>query len=106
MMNPTPGAHPAGGALPAGGIGERLLALEAKVAELCALIGAGKPAPVFGSTALEQMAQQLGNARLAAVLVRAGYTSLEAVAAAPDEALIAIDGVGEKALKAIRARLA
>ena len=90
------------------GIGERLLALEAAVAALQAevrtLIGAGVSAPV--PTALEQMAQQLGNARLAAVLVRAGYTSLEAVAAAPDEALIAIDGVGEKALKAIRARLA
>ena len=90
------------------GIGERLLALEVAVtalqAEVRTLIGAGTPAP--GSTALEQMAQQLGNARLAAVLVRAGYTSVEAVAAAPDEALIAVDGVGEKALKAIRARLA
>ena len=55
---------------------------------------------------MEQLlAQRLGNARLAAVLVRAGYTSVEAVAAAPDEALLAVDGVGDKALAAIRARL-
>jgi hypothetical protein len=91
------------------GIGERLLALEQAVAalqaELSALIAAGSPAPAPAPTALEQMAQQLGNARLAAVLVRAGYTSVEAVAAAPDEALLAVDGVGEKALGAIRARL-
>ena len=48
---------------------------------------------------LERLAQQLGNARMAAVLVRAGYTSPEAVGAAPDEALLAIDGVSEKALR-------
>ena len=56
-------------------------------------------------TGLEQLAQRLGNARLAAVLVRAGYTSVEAVAAAPDEALLAVDGVGEKALKVIREKV-
>ena len=90
----------------ASGIGERLLALEVAVAELRALIGASKPVPATEPTAVEQLAQQLGNARLAAVLVRAGYTSVEAVMAAPDEALLAVDGVGEKALAAIRARLA
>ncbi len=91
------------------GIGERLLALEAGVAalkaELRMLIGAGKAAPVAEPTGLEQLAQQLGNARLAAVLVRAGYTSVEAVAAAPDDALLAVDGVGEKALAAIREKV-
>ena len=89
----------------ASGIAERLLALEMAVAELRMLIGAGSPAPAPAPTALEQMAQRLGNARLAAVLVRAGYTSVEAVASTPDEALLAIDGVGDKALAAIRARL-
>ena len=95
------------------GIGERLLALEVAVAalqaelrvEVRALAGAGAPAPAPAATELELLAQRLGNARLAAVLVRAGYTSIEAVAAAPDEALLAIDGVGERALGAIRARL-
>ncbi|MFN8464559.1 MAG: hypothetical protein U0X20_03375 [Caldilineaceae bacterium] len=94
---------------PAPGIGERLLALEVAVAalqtEVRALAGAGAPAPAPAVTELEKLAQQLGNARLAAVLVRAGYTSVEAVAAAPDEALLAVDGVGEKALKAIRAKV-
>ena len=97
---------------PARGIGDRLLALEAAVAalqgELRTWIGAGTPAPSpepaikNEPSGLEQLAQQLGSARLAAVLVRAGYTSPEAVAAAPDAALLAIDGVGDKALKAIR----
>jgi hypothetical protein len=55
---------------------------------------------------MERLAQVLGNSRLAAVLVRAGYTSPEAVAEAPDEALLAIDGVGDRALKVIREKLA
>ena len=58
---------------------------------------------------MDQLAQQLGlkrsDARLAAVLVQAGYTSIDAIAAAPDEALLAVDGVGDKALATIRARL-
>lgn len=54
---------------------------------------------------LERLAEALGNARLAAVLVRAGYTSPEAVASAPDEALLAVDGVAEKALKLIREKV-
>ena len=91
---------------PASGIGERLLALEAAVAELRALIGGSNPGPASEPTAMEQLAQQLGNSRLAAVLVRAGYTSIDAVAAAPDEALLAVDGIGDKALATIRARLA
>ena len=98
---------------PAQGIGERLLALELAVAalqeEVRTLAGAGSPAPAPAATDLEQLAQQLGpkrsDARLAAVLVRAGYTSVEAVAAAPDAALLAVDGVGDKALKAIREKL-
>ncbi len=32
-------------------------------------------------------------------------TSVEAVAAAPDEALLAVDGVGEKALGVIREKV-
>ena len=97
---------------PAPGIGDRLLALEAAVAtlqaELKQIVGAGVPAPLpepivkNEPSSLEQLAQRLGNARLAAVLVRAGYTSVDAVAAAPDDALLAVDGVGEKALKSIR----
>ncbi|MFN8469027.1 MAG: hypothetical protein U0X20_25950 [Caldilineaceae bacterium] len=54
----------------------------------------------------ERLVQTLGNARLAAVLVRAGCVSPEAVAAAADEDLLAIDGVSERALRLIRARLA
>jgi hypothetical protein len=99
----------AGGPRAASGIGERLLALEVAVAalqaELRTLIGAGSPGPAPAPAGVELLAQQLGNARMAAVLVRAGYTSVEAVAAAPDEALLAIDGVGEKALKAIREKV-
>ena len=91
---------------PASGIGERLLALEAAVAELRTLLGGSKPGPAPEPTAMEQLAQQLGNARLAAVLVRAGYMSVGAVMAAPDEALLAVDGIGDKALATIRARLA
>ena len=94
-----------GGQGAAGGIGERLLALEVAVAELRTLIGMATPVPAAEPTALEEMAQRLGNARLAAVLVRAGYTSVEAVMAAPDEALLAVDGVGEKALKGIREKV-
>ncbi len=86
----------------ASGIGDRLLALEAAVAELRALVQ-GQPAPSAEPSGLEQLAQRLGNSRLATVLVRAGYTSPAAVAAAPDEALLAIDGVGDKALQTIRA---
>lgn len=109
-----------GGLTAAGGIGERLLALEASVAALQAelrelattvALGVGKPAPTPEPTVknepsgMEQLAQRLGNSRLAAVLVRAGYTSVEAVVAAPNEALLAVDGVGDKALAAIRTRL-
>lgn len=54
----------------------------------------------------ERLAGVLGNARMAAVLVRGGYTSPEAVAAAADEELLALDGVTERALRLIRARLA
>jgi hypothetical protein len=86
------------------GIADRLLALEAAVAELRALVQ-GQVVTV-GPSDVEHLAQRLGNARLATVLVRAGYTSPEALAAAPDEALLAIDGVGDKALQVIRAKLA
>jgi hypothetical protein len=88
------------------GVAERLLALEAAVAELRMLVqGATAVAPATQPNDLTQLSDRLGNARLAAVLVRAGYTSPEAVAAAPDGALLAIDGVGDKALRVIRARL-
>jgi hypothetical protein len=99
----------AGGQGAAGGIGDRLLALELAVAalqaELWAAIGAGVAAPPAAPTGVEELAERLGNARLAAVLVRAGYTSVAAVAAAPDAALLAVDGVGEKALKTIREKM-
>ena len=96
-----------GGAGAASGIGDRLLMLERAVAELqAALLIAGGASPTAEPSDLEQLAQRLGNARLAAVLVRAGYTSPEAVMAAGDEALLAIDGVGDKALQVIRAKLA
>ena len=95
------------------GIGDRLLALEAAVTALQALVqGVGCPTPtpdpqvVKGEPSdLVRLAQLLGNGRLAAVLVRAGYTSPEAVVAASDEALLAIDGVGDKALQMIRAKM-
>ena len=91
---------------PAAGIAERLLALERAVAELQAGLRAGRQEMVVSEPAdLQCLAQQLGNARLAAVLVRAGYTSPEAVMAAPDEALLAIDGVGDKALQVIREKV-
>ncbi|MFN8463954.1 MAG: hypothetical protein U0X20_00325 [Caldilineaceae bacterium] len=54
----------------------------------------------------ERLAQMLGNARLAAALVRAGYASPEAAGAAADGDLLAIDGVSERALRLIRTRLA
>ncbi len=113
-----------GGACAASGVAERLLALETAVAELKAQVQGGPttvgattvawhptPTPEPGVTKsepseLEQLAQRLGNARLAAVLVRAGYTSVEAVKAAPDAALLAIDGVGDKALQVIREKVA
>jgi hypothetical protein len=94
------------------GVAERLLALEAAVAELRTLVQgmeqgatAVAPTPAVPAGDLQRLEQALGNARMAAVLVRAGYTSPEAVAAAPDAALLAIDGIGDKALAAIRARL-
>ena len=92
-------------------------ALQAEVRNLATAVawGAGKPAPTpepavkNEPSGLEQLVQRLGpkhsDARLAAVLVRAGYTSVEAVVAAPDEALLAVDGVGEKALKLIREKV-
>jgi len=69
----------------------------------------GTPEPSAGGeepSGPERLAQMLGNARLAAVLVRAGYTSPEAVAGAADEALLEIDGVSERALRLMRAKLA
>ena len=92
------------GARAASGIADRLLALETAVAELRAELQLR--AVTVAPSDVEHLAQRLGNARLATVLVRAGYTSPAAVAAAPDEALLAIDGVGDKALQTIRARLA
>ena len=89
------------------GVAERLLALEQAVAELQASgRGQGEPAPQpQPATGTERLAQVLGNVRLASILVRAGYTSPAAVAAASDEALLAVDGVGEKALAVIRERV-
>lgn len=103
------------------GVAERLLALETAVAELRGQMEGrqtaegGSRAGVEKEKALadgagvapgpEQLAQALGNTRLAAALVRAGYTSPAAVAAATDESLLAVDGVAEKALPLIRQRL-
>lgn len=60
-------------------------------------------------TASEQNAgvelAQLLNSRLAAVLIQAGYGSVAAVKAASDSELLAVPGVGEKALASIRERI-
>ena len=53
----------------------------------------------------DTLAEVLKNARLAAVLARAGYATTTAVAGAGDEQLLAIDGVSEKALRQIRERV-
>lgn len=53
----------------------------------------------------DRLAQALGNSRLAAVLVRAGFPSPEDVAAASDEALLAVEGLGEKALRSVREKV-
>ncbi len=45
------------------------------------------------------------NARLAAVLARAGYATATAVAGAGDAQLLGIDGVSEKALRQIREKM-
>ena len=103
------------------GIAERLLALESAVVELQAVVQGQGRFPEEGlpgressgktlfreapAADTERLAQLLRNTRLAAVLARAGYGSPEAVAAAPDEALTAIDGVGDKALKQIHERV-
>lgn len=86
------------------GIAERLLALETAVAALQAEVR-GEEAPAPPPTGAERLAQLLGSARLASVLVRAGYTSPEAVGAASDEALLAVDGVAEKTLRLIREKV-
>ena len=88
------------------GIADRLLALETAVAQLQAIVrGQGQPAPQTPLTDTERLAQLLGNTRLASVLVRAGFTSPEAVVAATDEELLQVDGIAEKALKLIRRRV-
>jgi predicted flap endonuclease-1-like 5' DNA nuclease len=116
---------------PALGVAERLLALEAAVAALAREVqalraaggtttggtaGAGKTAaheqgesdaadPPAGGSGAEQLEALLGNARLAAVLVGAGYGSPAAVAAAGDDDLLEIDGVGARALRVIREKV-
>ena len=69
-----------------------------------ALAAVGKVGAV-GDTAVDRLAAALGNARLASILVRAGYTSIAAVQAAGDEVLLAVDGVAEKTLALIREKL-
>jgi predicted solute-binding protein len=87
-------------------IADRLLALELAVAELqTAVRGRASPALSPPATETERLAQLLGNSRLAAVLARAGYATPELVAAAPDAALLAVDGIGDKALKLIREKV-
>jgi hypothetical protein len=104
------------------GIAERLLALERAVAELQTAFDAtgasatgacktppggatGEPEGRAGLLGAEQLAGVLGNARLAAVLVREGYGSPEALRAAGDAELLAIDGVSARALRLIREKL-
>ncbi len=88
------------------GVAERLLALEAAVAELQKQLAVGGSGAVAEPpTSDNSLAQALGNVRLAGVLARAGYTTPEAVVAAPDAALLAIDGVSERGLKLIREKL-
>ena len=86
---------------------------------LAAMVAAGAPVPVTpavcqsvsaetaagGGRGEDALAEVLKNARLAAVLARAGYGTTTAVAGAGDEQLLAIDGVSEKALRQIRERI-
>ena len=58
-----------------------------------------------GGRGEDALAEVLKNARLAAVLARAGYATTTAVAGAGDEQLLGIDGVSEKALRQIRERI-
>lgn len=59
--------------------------------------------PEEGAATTEQIElSQLLNVRLAGVLAKAGYASADAVKAASDEELLAIAGIGEKALALIR----
>ncbi len=58
-----------------------------------------------GGRGEDALAEVLKNARLAAVLARAGYATTTAVAGAGDAQLLAIDGVSEKALRQIRERI-
>ena len=88
------------------GIAERLLALELAVGELQTVVrGVSFPASQACATNTERLEHLLGNLRLVSVLARAGYATPETVAAATDEALLAVDGVGEKALRMIRERV-
>lgn len=66
--------------------------------------GAGQPAPAVEPVGLDLLAR-LGSQRLTLALVGAGYTTAEQVQAAPDEELLAIDGIGPAALAQIRKRL-
>lgn len=99
------------------GLQERLDHLENTLA---AMVAAGAPVnavtpAVCQSVSAETAAQSgrdedaltevLKNARLAAVLARAGYATTTAVAGAGDDQLLGIDGVSEKALRQIRERI-
>jgi predicted flap endonuclease-1-like 5' DNA nuclease len=101
-------------------------ALAAVVASAAPVVAAGAAAPVTtadcaaavsmetegaagasGRVSMETpLAPLLGNARLAAVLARAGFGTVSEVAAAGDEQLLKIDGVSEKALRLIREKTA
>ena len=51
------------------------------------------------------LAQVLGNSRLASVLAKAGFVTVEAVRDAADDDLLAVSGVNEKGLAQIREKL-
>jgi hypothetical protein len=108
------------------GVAERLLALEGAVAALQAAVGAlGGTAGAGSSTGssmgsstgasagpggaspagAEQLADALGNPRLAAVLLREGYGSPDAVRAAADGEVLEIHGIGPRARRLIREKL-
>lgn len=133
MRDETKGETPVGNTpmSAAPSVAERLLALEGAVAALGVEVGvlraaagaaagaagaretlaadgqgeSGAEETAGGSPGAAQLAQLLENARLADVLARAGYGSPAAVAGAADEELLAIDGVGARALRLIRERV-
>jgi hypothetical protein len=80
----------------------RVLATE--LIKLQAILGSQQP-PEDQTLIVPTLAEALGNSRLASVLIKAGFTTLEAVRDAADDDLLAVSGVNEKGLAQIREKL-